>query len=291
LTRHRDQTALFVARNTAENVKQLARQMARVDDRRAASLFHTQGQELAPVRPPNMEELKASLEKLTADIARKLGRPEPAETPRPIERSGFEGWTQAGGMAAQQRSALKVAKKVANDHAQPQTSRPSQKDVLAQLARLSNPEPSSREAALARILDRTEPAKTLTPAPRVAAPAPTKAPQPAKAPSAAPPTSRPLGANEVFARFGSARAQARYQFQHQQAASWKPTNTPETPASSFARGNVPAEKQAEHAAAKEKTTRQRYITRDLPEDRRERGMERDGGRGRGGRGGRGGRTR
>ena len=39
LTRHRDKAALFVARNTAEDVKQLARQMARVDDRRAASHF------------------------------------------------------------------------------------------------------------------------------------------------------------------------------------------------------------------------------------------------------------
>lgn len=39
LTRHRDKAELFVARNTAADVKQLARQMARVDDRRAASNF------------------------------------------------------------------------------------------------------------------------------------------------------------------------------------------------------------------------------------------------------------
>ena len=40
LTRHRDKTELFVATNTAADVKELARQMARTDDRRAASQFH-----------------------------------------------------------------------------------------------------------------------------------------------------------------------------------------------------------------------------------------------------------
>lgn len=39
LTRHRDKAEMFVARNTAADPKQLARQMARVDDRRAASNF------------------------------------------------------------------------------------------------------------------------------------------------------------------------------------------------------------------------------------------------------------
>jgi hypothetical protein len=40
LTRHRDKAELFAARNTAPDLKTLARQMARVDDRRAASHFH-----------------------------------------------------------------------------------------------------------------------------------------------------------------------------------------------------------------------------------------------------------
>jgi hypothetical protein len=40
LTRHREKTELFVARNTAPDAKQLARQMARVDERRAASTFY-----------------------------------------------------------------------------------------------------------------------------------------------------------------------------------------------------------------------------------------------------------
>jgi ATP-dependent exoDNAse (exonuclease V) alpha subunit len=40
LTRHREHTTIFVARETATDLDQLARQMARVDDRRAASQFH-----------------------------------------------------------------------------------------------------------------------------------------------------------------------------------------------------------------------------------------------------------
>ena len=40
LTRHRDKAELFVARNTARDTTELARQMARADDRRAASQFH-----------------------------------------------------------------------------------------------------------------------------------------------------------------------------------------------------------------------------------------------------------
>jgi AAA domain len=44
LTRHRDTAELFVARNTAADVKELARQMARVDERRAASHFYQTGE-------------------------------------------------------------------------------------------------------------------------------------------------------------------------------------------------------------------------------------------------------
>jgi ATP-dependent exoDNAse (exonuclease V) alpha subunit len=40
LTRHREKAELFVATNTAPDPSQLARQMARVDERRAASRFH-----------------------------------------------------------------------------------------------------------------------------------------------------------------------------------------------------------------------------------------------------------
>jgi Ti-type conjugative transfer relaxase TraA len=44
MTRHRDKAELFVARNTAADVKQLARQMGRTDDRRAASMFEIKRQ-------------------------------------------------------------------------------------------------------------------------------------------------------------------------------------------------------------------------------------------------------
>jgi hypothetical protein len=54
MTRHRDKAALFVARNTAKDVKQLARQIGRTDDRRAASSFEIrrdQVQRLTEGRP------------------------------------------------------------------------------------------------------------------------------------------------------------------------------------------------------------------------------------------------
>jgi hypothetical protein len=43
LTRHRAQTRLFVARNTAKNLAELARQIARPDEKRAASQFFPVG--------------------------------------------------------------------------------------------------------------------------------------------------------------------------------------------------------------------------------------------------------
>jgi Ti-type conjugative transfer relaxase TraA len=58
LTRHRDKAELFVARNTARDVNQLARQMARTDDRRAASMFHHQAG-IGPVRPKTAAEILA----------------------------------------------------------------------------------------------------------------------------------------------------------------------------------------------------------------------------------------
>jgi Ti-type conjugative transfer relaxase TraA len=60
LTRHRDKAALFVATNTAADLKHLARQMARVDDRRAASHFRATG-DREPVRPLTPRELAARL--------------------------------------------------------------------------------------------------------------------------------------------------------------------------------------------------------------------------------------
>jgi Ti-type conjugative transfer relaxase TraA len=60
LTRHRDKAELFVARNTAKDVAELARQMARTDDRRAASMFHPETK-LAPVPILTPAELAARL--------------------------------------------------------------------------------------------------------------------------------------------------------------------------------------------------------------------------------------
>jgi ATP-dependent exoDNAse (exonuclease V) alpha subunit len=66
LTRHRDKAELYVARNTAKDVKELARQMARVDDRRAASMFHPD-REIAPVAILTPAELSAKF----APVARR----------------------------------------------------------------------------------------------------------------------------------------------------------------------------------------------------------------------------
>ena len=60
LTRHRDKAELFVAKNTAADLKQLARQMARIDDRRAASSFLRAGVG-EPTRPMTPRELVARL--------------------------------------------------------------------------------------------------------------------------------------------------------------------------------------------------------------------------------------
>ena len=60
MTRHREKAALFVARNTAPNLDQLARQMARIDagKRYAASNFYQQDQ-TGPVRPLTAPEILA----------------------------------------------------------------------------------------------------------------------------------------------------------------------------------------------------------------------------------------
>ena len=58
LTRHRYKTELFVARNTAKDLVTLARQMARTDERRAASMFYPE-QKLDPVPVLTPAELAA----------------------------------------------------------------------------------------------------------------------------------------------------------------------------------------------------------------------------------------
>ena len=61
LSRHRDKAELFVAREVASDLSQLARQMTRRDERRAASQFFHAGEQPGPVRPLTPAELLARL--------------------------------------------------------------------------------------------------------------------------------------------------------------------------------------------------------------------------------------
>ena len=109
LTRHRDKAEVFVARNTAPTSKDLARQMARVDNRKAASHYYQagdtnsgeaasqsagrQGRERAMDHRAPTNERNRAAKKLAADLAEARrsaktwegGKPErPAEdAPRP----------------------------------------------------------------------------------------------------------------------------------------------------------------------------------------------------------------
>jgi ATP-dependent exoDNAse (exonuclease V) alpha subunit len=99
LTRHRDKAELFVARNTAEDVTQLARQMARVDDRRAASHFH-QVDLPQPVRPLAARDLPKP------EISPEIRTPQKeAPTVRPLN------WADSPGMPAQQNAALRALRR------------------------------------------------------------------------------------------------------------------------------------------------------------------------------------
>jgi Ti-type conjugative transfer relaxase TraA len=65
LTRHRENVALFVATETARDLGRLARQMARVDDTRAASQFYTQ-ENPEPGAPVDLAERRARVEEAAA---------------------------------------------------------------------------------------------------------------------------------------------------------------------------------------------------------------------------------
>jgi ATP-dependent exoDNAse (exonuclease V) alpha subunit len=85
LTRHREQTDLFVATNTAEDLKALAKQMARQDETRAASAFY-QLDPIEPVRPTAAREILAQFAgeqfQRTAERMEREGRPWPALRPQ-----------------------------------------------------------------------------------------------------------------------------------------------------------------------------------------------------------------
>ncbi len=61
LSRHREKAELFVARETARDLNVLARQMARVEERRAASHFFHKGEAIGPVRPATPLDLATRL--------------------------------------------------------------------------------------------------------------------------------------------------------------------------------------------------------------------------------------
>jgi Ti-type conjugative transfer relaxase TraA len=103
LTRHRDKAELFVARETAEDLKQLSRQMARVDDRRAASHFHQIG---TPVPVPTIP-------------VRDLPQIEvPTQTPAPVVAPPLQ-WSESPGMVAQQQAANKAFRRAERTRSQP----------------------------------------------------------------------------------------------------------------------------------------------------------------------------
>jgi len=85
LTRHRENASVFVARETASDLNQLAQQMARIDDRRAASQFHYEGRGGREISGPESgntggrEQQEAARQARLArlDEALKPHRPEP----------------------------------------------------------------------------------------------------------------------------------------------------------------------------------------------------------------------
>jgi hypothetical protein len=97
LSRHRDKTELFVSRETARDLTQLARQMARWEERRAASHFFRDGEPPGPVRPLTPRELAAVLGRASTSRAARTERWRTAfrrtarEETAPVEKSSDSG--------------------------------------------------------------------------------------------------------------------------------------------------------------------------------------------------------
>jgi hypothetical protein len=132
LTRHRDKAELFVARNTARDLTQLARQMARVDDRRAASHFY-------PVGP-----VAGLLDDQDVAAWDRAPQPEQFRTKPRVDRE--MDWTSHGGMVEQQRSALDWVK----DAQKQKSARTEQTDRMQET---SDAERGRTEKRAARIRD------------------------------------------------------------------------------------------------------------------------------------------
>jgi hypothetical protein len=78
LTRHRENVTLFVATETARDLGQLARQMARLDESRAASQFHAV-ENPEPSRSPSLAARRARSKKPRLAVAH---RPVPQKVGR-----------------------------------------------------------------------------------------------------------------------------------------------------------------------------------------------------------------
>ena len=101
LTRHRDKAEVFVARNTAADLKELARQMARVDNRKAASHYFQSGGD-------NSGEAASQT---TARLGPELSaREQPLPTARESEPDSFE----SDLVSAQRAAAAETSKR--QDH-------------------------------------------------------------------------------------------------------------------------------------------------------------------------------
>jgi Ti-type conjugative transfer relaxase TraA len=80
LTRHSHRTQMFVARDTAADIKELASQMARIDDRRAASHFQEadrhlkRGRDRQPLRNIDSDRFRSDLEYRSEVMARERGK-------------------------------------------------------------------------------------------------------------------------------------------------------------------------------------------------------------------------
>jgi hypothetical protein len=94
LTRHRDKAEVFVARNTAPNLKQLAYQMARVDNRKAASHYFQSGED-------NSGEAVSQ-----GAVRTGLGRDMQEEQPRAVRKEPEPGSLAADLAAAERRAAM-----------------------------------------------------------------------------------------------------------------------------------------------------------------------------------------
>jgi Ti-type conjugative transfer relaxase TraA len=118
-TRHRHETALFVARDTARDLDQLARQMGRVDEQRAASQFHYDPAQLA--RPSDPREGFGTAAREAAGRPQAPERPDtPANLDEPVrEAPSAEQLAEAQRTAAligRQQNPSRLAEALARAH-------------------------------------------------------------------------------------------------------------------------------------------------------------------------------